>query len=209
MIDKIICIGKNYPEHARELGDAVPEHPVIFLKPASILIQAKNWNETVTAQFPENSGELHHEIEIVLRVAKDVYQLKSNETENIIDAVTLGLDMTLRTRQAQLKKAGHPWTTAKVFKDAAIIGPWINIADFPNYLTTEFSLSVDNNIRQQGKGDQMSFDPNMLLVYISQFFPLCKGDLIFTGTPAGVNAIEKNAHAKLMWDRYSYQVKWI
>ena len=200
MFDKIICIGKNYLEHALELGDKIPEQPVLFLKPASVLLQAQKWHDTVHARFPQSVGEVHHEIEIVLRVGNDA---------NSIDAVTLGLDMTLRTRQAQLKKAGHPWTTAKVFPDAAIIGPWIASTAFVDYLKQEFTLSINGTVRQGGCGDQMLLKPIALLRYIQQFFPLCKGDLIFTGTPAGVGEVLKNSTAILKWsDQYTYQVQW-
>lgn len=208
MIDKIICVGKNYLEHAKELGDKIPEKPVLFLKPPSILKQVKNWNETVSAKFPENVGEVHHECEIVLRVAKDVYQLKAEQTDGVIDAVTLGLDMTLRERQAQLKKAGHPWTTAKVFVDAAIIGPWINIKEFPNYINQEFSLKINDQQKQCGYGKEMMMQPNELLVYISHLFPLCAGDIIFTGTPAGVGPVAVGDTATLVWDQNQYHVRW-
>jgi 2-keto-4-pentenoate hydratase/2-oxohepta-3-ene-1,7-dioic acid hydratase in catechol pathway len=207
-MDKIICIGKNYLEHAKELGDKVPEKPVIFLKPPSILKQAKNWDESIIAKLPENAGEVHYETEIVLRAAKDAYQLTADQTADVIDAVTLGLDMTLRTRQMQLKKEGHPWTTAKVFPDAAIIGPWIAVKDFPDYLNTEFSLHIDRQLKQKGFGTQMLVKPNELLVYISQFFPICKGDLIFTGTPAGVGPVTVGSVATLHWDHHVYHVQW-
>jgi acylpyruvate hydrolase len=197
-IDKIICVGKNYLEHARELGDAIPEKPVIFLKPPSVLKQCAHWGETVHAAFPENRGEVHHEIEIVLQIGK----------AGIISAVSMGLDMTLRTEQTQLKKMGHPWTIGKVFVDSAIIGPWIPIAEFSNYLTTEFSLTIDEQLRQKGRGNDMSFKPIDLLHYISDYFPLCEGDIIFTGTPAGVGAISSNSLAILNWGQYQYKAQW-
>ncbi|MSP52831.1 MAG: FAA hydrolase family protein [Gammaproteobacteria bacterium] len=197
-IDKIICVGKNYLEHARELGDAIPEKPVIFLKPPSVLQQCKAWNETIQVSYPQDRGEVHHEIEIVLQVGDDAK----------ISAVTIGLDMTLRTEQAKLKKAGHPWTTGKVFKDAAIIGPWIKMADFPQYLYNEFSLTVDDEIRQQGYGREMTMKPEDLINYIGQFFPICPGDIIFTGTPAGVGAISASSLATLKWNKYQFNVQW-
>ena len=197
-IDKIICVGKNYLEHARELGDAIPEKPVIFLKPPSVLQQCPHWDETINVSFPQDRGEVHHEIEIVLQVGDDAK----------VSAVTLGLDLTLRTEQAKLKKAGHPWTTGKVFKDAAIIGPWIKSVDFPQYLYNEFSLTVDDEIRQQGYGREMTMKPEELIGYISQYFPIFPGDIIFTGTPAGVGAISSHSLATLKWDKYQYHVQW-
>lgn len=194
-IDKIICVGKNYLEHALELGDAVPENPVLFLKPASVLKQAENWGETIKAKFPEGEKEIHPECEIVLKIGKN----------QRIEAVSLGLDMTLRTRQAQLKKLGHPWTTAKVFLDAAIVGPWLPMKDM---MDLEFTLSIDGVLRQRGYASEMRMQSNNLLDYISQFFPICEGDLIFTGTPAGVSPIVLGTTVRLQWGEYFYDVKW-
>lgn len=197
-IDKIICVGKNYLEHAKELGDAVPEKPVIFLKPPSVLQQCPQWNETIQVSYPQDRGEVHHEIEIVVQVGDNTK----------INAVTLGLDMTLRTEQAKLKKAGHPWTTGKVFKDAAIIGPWIALEDFSQYLYYEFSLTIDDEIRQQGYGRDMTMKPEELVNYINQYFPICKNDIVFTGTPAGVGAIRVTSLATLQWGKYHFNVQW-
>ncbi len=208
-LDKIICIGKNYLEHAKELGDAVPEKPVIFLKPPSTLLQAKNWGDTIQAQFPTNKGDMHYECEIILHVGQDGFQMSLSQAEQAIDAVSIGLDMTLRKLQNLLKKNGHPWTIAKVFKDAAIIGPWIPVKDFSEYMDVEFSLAINNKICQKAYGREMMMKPAELLVYISEYFPVCKGDIIFTGTPAGVGAVKSGDVAQLNWNTYQYQVKWI
>lgn len=196
-IDKIICVGKNYLDHAKELGDKVPEKPVIFLKPASVLRQALRWGECLQAKYPIGYLEVQPEVELVLRV----------EQHKIV-AFTVGLDMTLRALQKQLKKEGHPWTTAKVFKDAAIIGPWISIATCENYLNGTFSLEIDGHLCQQSQGQQMMAKPNELLSYIQSFFPLCDGDLIFTGTPAGVTSIAPNAKATVSFGENKFQVQY-
>ncbi len=198
MIDKIVGVGKNYLDHAQELGDRVPEKPVLFLKPPSTLKQVKHWGERVEVTFLKGVGEIHHECEVVLRVGADKQ----------FDAVSIGLDMTLRTRQAELKKNGHPWTTAKVFVDAAIVGPWIMLADFPDYKDTPFALELDGQLRQQAKMTDMIMSVMDILPYIESFFPLCPGDLIFTGTPKGVGAVIPGAVAKLSWAPYHYEVKW-
>jgi acylpyruvate hydrolase len=208
-IDKIICVGKNYLEHAKELGDAVPEKPVLFLKPASVLKQVSNWGEQIHVDFPDEDTAVQPECEIVLCLARDGYRMNIETAKNAISDVTLGLDMTLRTRQTALKKQGHPWTTAKVFKDAAIIGPWIPFQQFRHYLETDFQMSLDGTVRQSAKGTDMMMQPVDLLVYISQFFPLKAGDIIYTGTPAGVTSISRGTIAEICWGNYAYGVQWL
>lgn len=207
-IDKIICVGKNYLAHAQELGDAVPEQPVLFLKPASVLRQVSGWGEQIFLDFPAQDNAVQPECELVLRIAEDGYRFTYEQAQHAISDLSLGLDMTLRTRQTELKKQGHPWTTAKVFQDAAVLGPWIPYSQFPEYMETEFQLSLDGAIRQRAKGLEMMMPPVELLVYISQFFPLKAGDLIYTGTPAGVSSIARNMRAELRWGAYSYSVQW-
>ncbi|MFJ1268563.1 fumarylacetoacetate hydrolase family protein [Legionella lytica] len=207
-IDKIVCVGKNYLEHAKELGEAMPEKPVLFLKPASVLQQTTYWGEQLVLEFPNEDNAVQPECELVLRIAHDGYRLTKEEAKNTISALSLGLDMTLRTRQTALKKHGHPWTTAKVFKDAAILGPWIPYQQFTDYMEADFQLSIDGSLRQCAKGRDMMMSPEDLLVYISQFFPLKAGDVIYTGTPAGVTSITKGSLAELRWRDYAYSVKW-
>jgi 2-keto-4-pentenoate hydratase/2-oxohepta-3-ene-1,7-dioic acid hydratase in catechol pathway len=130
------------------------------------------------------------------------------EAKNAISDVTLGLDMTLRTLQSELKKQSHPWTTAKVFKEAAILGPWIPYHQMVDYLETEFQLLINGNLKQCAKGTEMMMQPVELLVYISHFFPLKSGDIIYTGTPAGVTSIVRGSMAEVRWRNYSYRVQW-
>ncbi|MFA6302894.1 MAG: fumarylacetoacetate hydrolase family protein [Legionella sp.] len=207
-IDKIICVGKNYLDHVKEMGDVVPEKPILFLKPASVLRQAVNWDEQILLDFPSADTAVQPECEIVLRIAHDGYRMTYEEAKNAISDLSLGLDMTLRTRQSELKKQGHPWTTAKVFKDAAVLGPWIPYHQFNDYLETEFQLIIDGTVRQRAKGADMMMQPEDLLIHISQFFPLKSGDIIYTGTPAGVTSITKSTTAELRWHHHSYSVKW-
>lgn len=197
-MDKIVCVGKNYAEHAKELGDAVPEKPVLFIKPPSVLRVAAKNGERLSVTFPANRGAVHHECEIVLRLGDG----------GKIDAVTVGLDMTLRELQGQLKKQGHPWTVAKVFRDAAIVGPWVNVGDFPRWQEEPFSLSLGGKVRQRGTAGEMIFSPAACIAYIGEWFPLCAGDLIFTGTPAGVGPIVTGDVADLQWGEIGYSVAW-
>lgn len=207
-IDKIICVGKNYLEHAKELGDAVPEKPVLFLKPPSVLRQASLWGEQILLDFPAEDTAVQPECEIVLRLAHDGFRMTREEAGKSISDLTLGLDMTLRARQSELKKQGHPWTTAKVFKDAAVLGPWIPYHLFNEYMESKFELFIDGTLRQCAKGSEMMMQPIDLLVYISHFFPLKSGDIIYTGTPAGVTSISRGTTAEIRWINYSYRVKW-
>lgn len=205
--DKIVCVGKNYLAHAMELGDDVPENPVLFLKPFSVLKQAVSWGEELNLYFPSDSA-VQPECEIALHIAHDGFNMTAKEAKKAISAVTLGLDMTLRTHQTQLKKQSHPWTTSKVFMDAAILGPWIPYDSFENYMDVEFQFTIDGSLRQCAKGREMMMPPEALLVYISKYFPLKANDIIFTGTPAGVTSVSRNSTAKLRWDKYSYRVNW-
>lgn len=207
-MDKIVCVGKNYLLHAQELGDAIPDKPVLFLKPPSVLRAIAAGEENVTLVLPPHAGEMHHEIEIVLRLDRGGYRLDVKEAERLIGAVTMGLDMTLRERQANAKKNGHPWTTAKVFPDAAVIGPWQRVSEFPNYCTEKFSLAIDGQLRQEGFGRDMVLSPAECVAYISEFFPLQAGDIIFTGTPQGVGPVVAGNRGTLQWGTMRYTVNW-
>jgi len=145
--------------------------------------------DTVQVTLPRDRGMMHPECEIVLRL----------DSQGRFDAVTLGLDMTLRDVQAALKKKGHPWELAKVFRQAAVVGPWIQLADFPNYLEVPFSLSLDRMMKQKACGKEMRSSPNACLSHAQSTFSVCEGDLLFTGTPAGVTAVQSGQMAELEW----------
>lgn len=207
-MDKIVCLGKNYREHALELGDEVPDQPVIFIKPPSVLRVATPDDEAIELCIPPNCGALHYETEIVLRLDKGGYKLDLKDAERIIGAVSIGLDMTLRDKQKELKKAGHPWTTSKVFADCAVVGPWLRVSEFPDYLTEKFSLAINGQLRQEGFGSQMLFSPAACVAFASSFFPLCAGDLIYTGTPAGVGPVVSGNKGTLCFGPLRYNVVW-
>jgi 2-keto-4-pentenoate hydratase/2-oxohepta-3-ene-1,7-dioic acid hydratase in catechol pathway len=211
-MDKIICVGKNYIEHARELGDAVPDKPVLFLKPPSVLRTAAAWGDTLELKAPRDRGELHHECEIVLRLARGGSDLTAEQAAAAIGSVSLGLDMTLRTVQAKLKKAGHPWTVSKVFADAAVVGPALPAGELQGRLDARFSFALAGQVRQSGRGTEMTLSPVEVVQYISQCFPLCEGDLIYTGTPAGVGPVEPGQVGTLSWElpggELAYHVRW-
>ena len=204
-MDKIVCFGKNYQDHMQELGDKPVSAPVIFLKPSSILKQCKNWDETVNVVLTEK--ETHYECELVLRLKNGGYKMTLDQANSAIDAYTVGLDMTLRLEQTKLKANGHPWTVAKVFPDSCIIGPWIETKD-NKFMDDEFKFTLDQQLKQASLGQNMLFKPTDLIMYASSFFPLCAGDILFTGTPSGVGAVHDNSKGVLQIAKYQYTVAW-
>lgn len=204
-MDKIICVGKNYLEHAKELGDAIPDKPVLFLKPPSVLKQVAEWGDSLQARFPYQDHAVQPECELVFRIAKDMYQLDGPPKWDVISDVTVGLDMTLREHQTLLKKQGHPWTTAKVFLDSALIGPWEN-----NILKHQtFRLCIQNKCQQKGDLREMMTQPLELLAYISAYFPILAGDILFTGTPAGVCSIQPSDRLQVFLGESYYWVNFV
>jgi 2-keto-4-pentenoate hydratase/2-oxohepta-3-ene-1,7-dioic acid hydratase in catechol pathway len=174
-MDKIICLGKNYRDHIAEMKEAAPEKPVLFLKPPSVFKELKNDS---TIQLPWHRGVIHHECEVVFKLYK----------KNII-GLGLGLDLTLRETQKELKSKGHPWEISKVFKNSALCTPIYGVRDFGNWEETVFSLKINGETRQESQLTQAIMKPNEMIHYIDLYFPLCDGDLIFTGTPSGVGQL--------------------
>jgi 2-keto-4-pentenoate hydratase/2-oxohepta-3-ene-1,7-dioic acid hydratase in catechol pathway len=208
-MDKLICLGKNYLDHAHELGDAVPEKPVVFFKPPSILRTARKMGERLLLQIPKGSSDLHHECEIVGKISQDLYQCTVEEAEAAVTEYTLGLDMTLRTLQSELKSKGHPWERSKIFLDSAVIGPWVKKKDFPQPMNTSFSFKLDGLLKQEGNPQHMRIKIAEALSEISQTIPIKSGDLIFTGTPAGVGPVSADQVGELQWGPVQFSVKWI
>ena len=187
-IGKIVCVGRNYAEHARELGNEVPPKPVIFLKPASAVIYSGD-----KIVHPSFSTDMHHETELVLLIGKTVKNAIEPEAEDAIIAYGVGLDMTLRDVQTELKKKGHPWTIAKGFDTSAVLSEFIYKKDHKLTLDEEIILSVNEKL------NKMIFTPVQIVEYISSLMTLEEGDLIFTGTPAGVGKTVKGdkLHAEI------------
>ncbi|HEY6907091.1 MAG TPA: fumarylacetoacetate hydrolase family protein [Ignavibacteriaceae bacterium] len=180
-IEKIVCVGRNYAEHAKELGNEVPEKPVIFLKPVSAVIFSGD-----KIVHPSFSNDMHHETELVLLIGEKIKNAGQREAENAIIGYGVGLDMTLRDIQSDLKKKGHPWTIAKGFDTSAVLSDFISKTDHKLTLDEEIILRVNNTGRQHEKLNKMIFTPVQIVEYISSLMTLEKGDLVFTGTPAGV-----------------------
>ncbi|MBY0482378.1 MAG: fumarylacetoacetate hydrolase family protein [Chitinophagaceae bacterium] len=178
---KIFCVGRNYAEHAKELGNEVPEEPVIFMKPKSALLQAHT-----PFYYPEFSNELHYEVELVLRISKNGKWVPEHQAEKYYDAISLGIDFTARDIQAELKKKGLPWEKAKAWDNSAVLGKWIELSPALLKNPFHFSLQQNGNTVQTGDSTQMIFSFNKIIANISNYFSLNIGDLVYTGTPAGV-----------------------
>lgn len=178
---KIICIGRNYVEHAKELGNDIPEEPVIFMKPKSAIIQPHT-----PFYYPEFTNELHYECELVLRISKNGKYIQERHASNYYNGITVGIDFTARDIQDELKKKGLPWEKAKAFDNSAAIGKFIEITPELNKKNINFSFFKNGEKVQQGNSGNMIFSIDKLIANISMYFSLNIGDYIFTGTPAGV-----------------------
>lgn len=178
---KIFCVGRNYAEHAKELNNEVPEEPVIFLKPKSALIQPH-----VQFYYPEFTNELHYEAELVLRVSKNGKYIPEYAASKYFNAITTGIDFTARDVQQELKKKSLPWEKAKAWDNSAIVGEWIETTPAMLKNPIHFSLALNGQVVQKGISTDMIFSFDQIISNISQYFSLNIGDLIFTGTPAGV-----------------------
>ncbi len=180
-VGKIVCVGRNYAKHAEELGNEVPEFPLIFLKPASVLIHSGD-----KIIHPLYSDEMHYEAELVLLITEQIKNADSEEALKAIGGYAVGLDMTLRDIQSKLKAKGHPWTLAKVFDGSAAVGDFVSAEKFNPTFEEFIELKLNGETRQKSQLKNMIFKPAGIVKYISEKMTLEEGDLIFTGTPAGV-----------------------
>jgi 2-keto-4-pentenoate hydratase/2-oxohepta-3-ene-1,7-dioic acid hydratase in catechol pathway len=178
---KIICIGRNYVDHAKELGNEVPDEPVVFMKPKSALLQAHT-----PFYYPEFTNELHFEAELVLRVCKNGKYIQERHASNYYNGITVGIDFTARDIQDEAKKKGLPWEKAKAFDNSAAVGKFIDITPDLNKKNINFSLLKNKELMQKGNSGNMIFSFDSIISHISNYFSLNIGDIIFTGTPAGV-----------------------
>ena len=178
---KIFCVGRNYAAHAKELGNAVPEAPVIFMKPDTAVLP--NGADFV---YPSFTSDLHYEIELVLRIGKTAKNISAANALSCVDAITVGIDFTARDVQADLKAKGLPWEKAKAWDHSAIVGEWKPFNAEAAGADILFSLTKNGQTAQSGTTQDMIYSFETLLEHISGYFTLSPGDLIFTGTPAGV-----------------------
>ena len=181
---KIICIGRNYSDHINELGNTRPSYPVVFLKPDSSII-AKNQNFII----PAFSNEIHHEVELVIKINKVGKHIDQSYANKYYNEIGLGIDFTARDIQNNLKEQGHPWEKSKAFDNSCLVGDFINKDKFDDLSKIDFSLKKNNELVQMGKSSNMLWKVDELISYISKYFTLKIGDLIFTGTPSGVSKV--------------------
>ena len=177
----IFCVGRNYAAHAKELGNDLPEEPVIFMKPSTAL-----WSSSRPFLYPSFTKELHHEIELVIRISKNGRNIAENQASNYYNAISIGIDFTARDIQADLKKKGLPWEKAKAWDDSAVLGKWIDLTAAHISTPFHFSLLKNGVPVQVGDSTNMIFSFDKIIANISTYFSLNIGDLIYTGTPEGV-----------------------
>ncbi len=184
---KLICIGRNYTEHIQELANEKPTSPVIFIKPDSAILPKEQ-----DFYIPEFSNDVHYEVEVLVKIKKVGKHIHEKFAHTYYDEIGLGIDFTARDLQSQLKEKGLPWEKAKGFDGAAVIGEWLPKTKFKNLDELNFSLFKNGEEVQKGNTALMLWKIDELISYASQFFMLKKGDVIFTGTPAGVGRIQAN-----------------
>jgi 2-keto-4-pentenoate hydratase/2-oxohepta-3-ene-1,7-dioic acid hydratase in catechol pathway len=182
---KIICIARNYIDHAKELNNPVPDTPVLFMKPATALLKGKYFF------LPEFSSDMHYECELVVRIGKVGKHISEEFALSYVDGLTVGIDFTARDLQSAQKKKGLPWEIAKAFDQSAVIGNWHAPDAVYQKENIRFSLEKNGKMVQSGQSSDMIFDMAVQIAYASRFFTLQQGDLLFTGTPVGVGAIQQ------------------
>jgi acylpyruvate hydrolase len=182
---KIICIGRNYAAHIEELKNEQPGQPVVFLKPDTALLKGG-----APFFYPDFSKNIHHEIELVLKISKEGKYIQPQFAHRYFEEIGLGIDFTARDLQDQCKAKGLPWEIAKAFNGSAPIGEFKSVAELGDLKNLDFHLEINGEVRQKGNTGLMLFDFATIIAYVSQFFTLKKGDLIYTGTPAGVGPVQ-------------------
>ncbi len=200
---KLICIGRNYAKHIEELDNERPDNPVVFMKPDSAILLKKQ-----PFFIPEFSNEVHHEVEILIKIKKIGKYIEKQFAHKYYDEVGLGIDFTARDLQSKLKAKGLPWEKAKAFDGAAVIGKWLSKTTFEDVNDIDFSLQVNGQTVQEGNTSHMLWKIDEIIEYVSKYFTLKIGDIIFTGTPAGVGPVKPNDQMiGLIGDQEMFKIK--
>ena len=183
-VGKVVCIGRNYLDHIRELRNEIPEAPILFMKPATALVALDQ-----PIQLPVGRGGCHHEVELAVLVGRQLQNVDAETARRAVVGYGIALDLTLRDLQSELKKKGYPWETAKAFDGSCPLSPFLRPDALPEPQSTDLSLRVNGEIRQQGNTRQMMIGIFDLMACISTHFTLQPGDVVLTGTPAGVGPL--------------------
>jgi 2-keto-4-pentenoate hydratase/2-oxohepta-3-ene-1,7-dioic acid hydratase in catechol pathway len=201
---KIVCVGRSYADHAKELGNAIPDRPVLFIKPPSSLVpleQGISWNPAW--------GNCHYECELSLRIDRTLKaETDPAKALEAVGAVTLGLDLTLRDLQDDLKKKGQPWERAKAYDGSCLLGDWVELSEVKDWKDVHYTLHVNDELRQKGDTSLLIFDIATLLADISQVFTLEEGDMVMTGTPAGVAALKAGDQLSMTLQGQTQEFVW-
>lgn len=195
---KIICIGRNYLAHVKELDNALPSEPMFFMKPDTALLPPGQ-----PFPYPEFSKEVHYETELVLRISKTAKQVAEKTASQYYDAIAVGIDFTARDLQSECKAKGHPWEKAKSFDYSAPVGVFKPIAALNDPSDIRFGMKLNGKWAQQGSSVDMIFNFNMLVSYVSRYVTLNVGDYLFTGTPQGVGEVHPGDHLELFLEEKS------
>ena len=188
---KLICIGRNYAQHISELKNEKPTEPVIFLKPDTAILLKKQ-----PFFIPDFSDEVHHEVEVLVKINRVGKHIDSKFAHKYYEQIGLGIDFTARDLQQKLKEQGLPWEKAKAFDGSAVVGKWVSKSNFDNLNNLPFSLHKNDEIVQSATTSDMLWNIDEIIAYVSQFFTLKIGDIIFTGTPSGVSRVQPNDSLK-------------
>jgi 2-keto-4-pentenoate hydratase/2-oxohepta-3-ene-1,7-dioic acid hydratase in catechol pathway len=189
---RIFCVGRNYADHAREMGSALPPEPMIFMKPATSLVL-----EGSSLHLPRGRGSVHHEMELVLALGREAEEVEPEAALSLLAGVTLGLDLTLRDEQARLKQSGSPWELAKAFDGSAAVGTFVPVPLKFDPQAVQMSCRVNGSLRQHGNTADMLFTIPAILAFLSRRWRLLPGDLVYTGTPAGVGPLASGDYIEI------------
>jgi len=194
-LGKVVCVGRNYAEHAKELGNEVPTAPILFIKPATSVVELES-----PLTIPKDQGSVHHEAEIALLISKDAKDIDAGSAWDYVSHAGVALDLTLRDVQSKLKEKSYPWEIAKGFDGACPLSKWIPLSELSNKEKIAIQLEKNGELKQNGDSTQMITSIPALIAYMSNIFTLKTGDVILTGTPAGVGPLESGDELKATLD---------
>ena len=201
-VGKVVCVGRNYLDHIRELNNEIPEAPLLFMKPSTAVVGVDH-----AIEIPHGGGEVHHELELALLIGSKLTRATPTAALAAVEAVGLALDLTLRDLQSSLKAKGQPWEVAKSFDGSCPLTPFVAVTELADLQAVSFSLSKNDVLQQQGDSGLMMHKIADLLAVMSASFTLLPGDVVLTGTPAGVSALHAGDRLQLILaDRYRWSV---